>query len=472
MDELNLFVNLLVLSIVAIACMVLAVRFAKSTGHVLNFYTLALVNYMFIFPLSGLSHLSGWGLTRGYYDLLISGRESYVITATLATVLGFAGLIIGFGRSVPRFDDNRLLQKPWRNEIDRAIVVLLVLVMTPICLYSIQQIYAIRDSLALARIISLTGGSARYAFFAQWSVWVASFAAILILTLLPVRSKLLTLITLGCAAAVIFISVFWSGGRSVIIVMLMPLLIYAEPRLAGVKLPVFLGGGAAMVVLMAIISNIRSEAIVAGTGFDIGNWLDWEWGRYSIIGPAIDYVDMSGYLLGETFIGGFLWSMNAITSMIGIQIDTSGYMFSYNVHSRILFNSFEFIYVVPGLTAELYMNFGQIGVFLGYIVLGRAIAVTHRLLTTVSGSIDALLLAYFGVLLVFRTMPADSASIWSYLILIGMPLLIASAGSHVVSAISKPPPRHSRHPPLVHRPRVALKGTDASSRQGGRDLPY
>lgn len=435
MNNFDPWPHVIVLFAVTVVCAVYGIRYVRTTKRVLNLYTLALFNYMMVQPISGLSHLLDWGQSRGFYDLVARGGDDYVGVSTLATVLGLVAMLIGFERAPRPFED-RVSRNPWQSPYDPLILGTIIIIMVPLCLYSIQQIYAIRDALATSRIIALKDGNARFAFMSQWFVWVVTFAAGLILIRLQIKSKMVTLFIVGCATVCIVSAVFWSGGRSIILVMVLPLLIYAEPRLVGVRAPVFIFGSLGMVVMSAVISNARAVGMVNYTGFDMGNWLDWEWGRFSIIGCSLDYINMFGYLMGETFIGGFLWAISPLTSMIGLPINVNNFTFSYNVTSRILFGNYDFIHVVPGLTAELYMNFGQIGVFAGYAVLGRCIAYAHNKIRTTHGFVDQIMWNYIGILLVFRTIPADSASIWSYFLMGGTPLYVTSGLSHLMNWVT------------------------------------
>jgi hypothetical protein len=147
-------------------------------------------------------------------------------------------------------------------------------------------------------------------------------------------------------------------------------------------------------------------------------------------GAALQYVAAQGLLGGETFVRSLSSAAFGIVNFIGIGTPKLTLINSMQVSSRVVLGDFDAMYIVPGFTAELIMNFGLLGVAIGYAVLGYFCRIVDRSLARAHDPLILLMLYYVGCCLVFRVIPADSASIYFYTLYTGLPLLVCAALAH------------------------------------------
>lgn len=407
-----------------------AIYIARRLGRFLNFRTLLILNYIIVSPASGVVHLSQvQNAPRGYFDVLTSNDDA-LNNATLGSLLGLLALCIACVMKLPQAKADQtasgdlLLAKG-----ERRFIALSALLMLPITVFATLQIQAYVRTTELTRVIALNDGMARYSFISNWFVWVISFIALLIIASRAGKNRLITLIVTAATVLAIVTSLAWTGGRSVIIVMVLPLILVVLPRLRGVRwlaIPVALTAAAAY---MISVSQNRSSTT---TDFNVATWLDWEWGRYSMTGFATEYVQAHGYAFGESFLAGILSVFLGVLRLIGIPIANPPLQTSTQMSGQHLLNSSSLIHIVPGLNAELYINFGMAAIVGGLFLLGRLTSRIDDLYQKAPTALIKFWFAYVGTLLVFRTVSADSGSIFSYVIYVGAPLLFAACYSALV----------------------------------------
>lgn len=384
------------------------------------FRCLLVLNYMVTQPISGIAHLSQWGTSRGYFDLLAFPSE-HLTQSALAAVTGAIALLIGAGTRTPIETKSGEVISFSRPE--RRIVMLLVLVLGPASLYGLIQMNSIASSIGSARIIELDGGAARFSFLSHWFAFVATTAAIFAAGKIGPKNPWVVLAALGAGFILIMLALTWSGGRSIVIVMALPLLYYSIPKLKALRWPVILCGGAAFLIYVVVVSQTRSDRLTAGAGVNLGNWLDWEWGRFSMTGLAVESASRIGLLWGETFASAFNFTLLPLFNFLGLEAPRL--MTPMDVASRVTVGDFSLIYMVPGFTSELMMNFGLIGVIVGYFILGRATRVLDFAIQKSTSLLSRLFLFYVGALLVFRVLPSGSVAFLVYLTYSGTPYLIS-----------------------------------------------
>lgn len=328
----------------------------------------------------------------------------YIWQANLAALVGLVCLIIGAKKSLAVATYQPATgQAMWRSKRDMRIGVLVILLLGPAAIYGLIQVSSIATDLGSSRIIALTGGTARYAFLSHWVTWIITLGALIAISLTGSRNALAVLLIVAIGTTLIVSSLAWTGGRSMPFVMALSLVLYALPRLRGLRAIAVLLGGAAALAYIVAVSQSRSDGL--GAGVDPGNWLDWEWGRYSIIGTSFEYVRLNGFLYGQTFVSAVASAALPLLGLVGLYPATPDLLTSTDVTSRILFGTYDAIHVVPGMSAELYVNFGLVGVAVGYLALGRAAWWVDNALRRTSGALQQVFLYYLGALLAFRTIP-------------------------------------------------------------------
>jgi hypothetical protein len=163
------------------------------------------------------------------------------------------------------------------------------------------------------------------------------------------------------------------------------------------------------------------------TNFGTGSAIDWELGRFSMMGFAQDYVDKNGLLWGETFAAA-VWSVPfGILKILGLARDIRLPTTITEVSGQSILGSSTLTYVVPGMSAELYVNFGLVGTCVGFFLLGRAIAFVDQRYAAASSMPLKFSLSYLGVLLIFCTISSQSGAIFNYAFFTGLPVMIMLA---------------------------------------------
>lgn len=407
----------------ALVGLLVAYHIAKRLGRFLNFRSLIIVNYVLVGQVSGLVHLAQVeGASRGYFDILASTELTAIESATLNTNLGLAALCLASAYGLPRSPDATSLgdhRRAWLLSSEKKATWLLVLVLLPITMYSLIQIRGYVQNLDATRVIAVAEGFARHSFIAAWAVWVIALAAIAIVSGRLGRSRSWVTVIGSVSMLAIVATLSWSGGRSIVVVMALPLLLLLLPKLDGIRWLAIPAAIAAAASYILAVTETRS----IGSGSQFATWLDWEWGRFSLLGFAQQHVEDHGYLYGETFAAGVSNVLLGAMRLVGVNVQNLPLRMSMNITGEDLLGSSTAIHVVPGMSAELFMNFGSWGVFVGYLILGKVTAWADTKYSQADGAILQLTFAYIGSLLVFRTISADSGSIYSYVLYTGFPLL-------------------------------------------------
>lgn len=407
----------------------LAIWTVRKTRRVLTFQFLVLVNYVAINLFSGVFHFLDLGVRRGYFDAVGSLKPSQLGQLVAIQGIGLLGLCIGLQVLSPAAEMPTGSSHPRLFRFDQFLLLSATVIILPISLISLVRIRAYASSLEVfgGRIISVDGGMARYAFLSQWLVWAISFAVIW-LAYSPLRKSGRSLFVAAVVGLLLIIaSMSWTGGRSIVLVFTLPLILVLLPFLPRSKFTTLISGISGIMVLLLYASRIsasRTATSRQGTG-NFADWLDWEWGRFSMLGLGVNYVNEKGNLFGETF----LTSIGQVLSFLATDpLDSRS---STTIAGTEIFNSNSVRYLAPGLSFELYINFGVLGVFLGYALVGWACRrIDHQFIATPS-VIARLMWAYVGTVLVFRVLPADPSALVQALIYAGTPLIAAASLSYL-----------------------------------------
>lgn len=424
------------LAFFSLAGVIIALYIARRVGRFLNFRTLLILNCVAVNNVSGIAHLMNQPkVSRGYYDLLSNPTTAGLENATIAAILGLVAVCLACMQKLPTKPSQDVsLTEPWLVREEKWWLAILTLGLLPIALVATMQIQGIAASLNTNRIISLTDGNARFSYFSNWLVWVISFIAIGVAASRLGRSRTCILLVTGGSVIAIAGTMAWTGGRSVVIVMVLPIILVLLPRLRGIRV---LAVPAALVAAMVYMVTISEKRSSFDAGFNLGTWLDWEWGRFSMMGFATEYAAEEGHAYGETLLASAANMTLGTLRLAGIYIPNPQLRSSTQMSGESLLGSTA-NYVVPGFSAEMFINFGLIGVVVGYYFLGRVANWADRKYLEAPTVLIKLTFAYVGTLLVFRTVAADSGSILSYVLYSGLPLLVMGAlskwGRHRASA--------------------------------------
>ena len=272
-----------------------------------------------------------------------------------------------------------------------------------------------------ARTIAVSDGAARFAFMSHWMAWgLTLIACALILSgrLRPWQA----FAVLGLCVLLIIASLSWTGGRTVGLVFSLPLMMMVGAKLASYRKIFAVTLLCALTTYIITLSDLRKQGR-AFAGFDVAEALDWEFGRFSMVGFSIESSSVHGYMLGETFIASLIQALSGIPKLLGLEPIEDGLGTITEYTGEMLLGNSDITYIVPGLTAELYLNFGVFGVAVGYFLLGRvARSIDYRRSDQVSFC-EHLLLCYISVLMALCLINAQSGAFIGYLIFSGAPLI-------------------------------------------------
>ncbi|STX15474.1 Uncharacterised protein [Kocuria rosea] len=421
-------VQIFALAIASAAGLIVAAHIARLMGRFLNFRTLLLLNYILVTSVSGIAHLTTDGASRiGYHD--VRGIDS-AQAATVSTCVGLVALCCALLHRVPkgRASKERVGSSFLLSSRERHFLFYLSLLLLPLTIWStvVIQNYAIQ--LDSERIVAIEGGMARYSYVAKWFAWAASFATIWLIGTRLGRNRLFASLVAAICVLSIVASIAWSGGRSIILVMVFPVVLVLLPRLRGLTWILWPIGLAALANYIIKLSELRGGS---ADSLSLRAWTDWQWGRFSMMGWAHEQVEENGFLLGETFASAGATLLGGIVGLIGVSLGQPSWLSSTQIAGADIRGD-NTTWIVPGLNAELFMNFGLVGVALGLYALGRFTNWVDQKYATASSITIRLTFAYIGTLLVLRSVPSDSASIPTYLLYIGNPLLLAGLYSHIM----------------------------------------
>ena len=414
-----------------------AVWIFKRTKRLLSFQFLVVVNYIAMNLLSGIVHVLDLGSRRGFYDATRALEPHQLGQLVIIQGVGLVGLCIGLLVTPPPVAASQGAALRRLSHFEKVLLPVAVAIVLPVALLAVLRIRDYASTLEVfgGRIISVDGGMARYVFMSHWLVWAVSFAVIWFAYGSARRSPQAVLAVTAVGLAAIVTSLSLSGGRSIVLVFSLPLLLVMLPLLRSSR---YFGaafasvGAVALFFYVARLSTQRSAGSRRGAG-NIGDWLDWEWGRFSMLGFGVDYVDQNGHLFGETLL-------TALGRVLSFFFTGSGDTRSAaEIAGSELFSSSSVRYLAPGLSFELYINLGILGVFGGYLVVGWACKAIDLRYARTNSVVSQLLFAYVGTLIVFRVLPSDPSALVQGLLYSGTPLVVVALLSLIAGRRAKAP---------------------------------
>jgi hypothetical protein len=430
-------------------CAVVAVR---RTGRVFNLKSVILVNYLIVYPVSGLISLSSVNSSHGYFSYNNLPRLSAGPALTTAVIVNFVALgslVVALRpgmRQVARPHEVRMSRQ------SRTVFVAIALVLALPAVASVRRLSSYAGMKDLSRIISLSGGMARYSYLANWLNWVIAFLLLCLLTGKLFTSDLAKVALLTAAFAAMAVGLHWNGGRSVLVIYALPLLLAALPTLrrrAQYAVAVIAGIGG--IALATELTSKRLQGTTFGqTQSVLGQVFDWQYGRFSMQLWSYQYVHDTGFQFGRTILSGISSVPRSVTAFLGLgNLPTFGMPVTAITGKYFLGDaSASSQYIVPGLSAEMYLNLGLVGVVVGYAGLGALVRWCDGRLDAAADFAPRLLFAYLGTLLIFQTLTASAGALVGYFFLNGLPLIVAVVIVKVMTAAPRTAPLVSSVGPL------------------------
>ena len=191
----------------------------------------------------------------------MAGPPHQLTLAVIATMVAFVSLAAGAKRArkgkasyVPATNLR------WLHGSERALVGLVVAVLFPLAWLGYAQVRAYAADAGLDRIVVVDDGFARrYAYMSQWLVWVISLAVVVVAGGRKPLSQAMTLMITATAVLLIALVLGWTGGRSIAIVLAIPIIFLMLPRFDRYKIYAAVFGGGAAIIYASIISQTRIE---------------------------------------------------------------------------------------------------------------------------------------------------------------------------------------------------------------------
>lgn len=418
--------SILFLSILIIYGAIFFVKVIAQADHVFQLRAMMMLMYLIVNILSGIVHLMKIpGADRGYYDMLVLAKASNELSLFIPIVCSMVGgafLIIGLSinRKVKVNNFGKI------NPLDswsKKTLLIFSIIFAPLSLYAIVLLNRYVEQESIRRLISLSDGMARYAFMAHWFVWVVSFFAIWLSTKSPFKSSRVKGVLLAFSVFAIFVSLRWTGGRTIGILLSLPLIIIFFSTMMRHKVKITLAYLSAVILYGIYLTEYRKENYSSG-GFNIISSIDWEFGKFSMMGFAVDYVNKYGYSFGETIYAGAFSIPYAVLKLFGLADGLWVPRLVTELTGKYILGNNALTYIVPGFTAEMYLNFGLFGVAIGYYILGRFACYIEYRFVSEDNLLKKFAFCYFGVILVFCTISAQSGSFFGYIFFSGFPVLL------------------------------------------------
>lgn len=388
----------------------------------LRFPQLFMLMFVVVYPLSGLVHiLRTDNGSRGFFDMLTAQSGGVLISMSLLMLLVaalMAAIICAVGRSASP-SSSRKSETSWYW----ASSTMTMLLVAPFSIYAIFRLSAYASTIESGRVVALTGGLARFSYLSNWLTWVVTVIAVALIFRRGIESSTNRVLVVLASLVVIAAGLAWTGGRSIIVLMCLPLIVITWPRLGRARWS--LAPIALIMLAIAFAQIAEDRGIQSSSISSVETFIDWQWGRFSMLGFADELVRGIGPLNGESYLAALMTVPAAILGFIGVNISAGRTMSSFT--GQYLLGDPSQKYVVSGALPEAYANFGPIGVLIVAALLALAVRWVDRRMALSAGPVQGLVYAYLGTLITLRTLSADSEAIFSYFFLSGAPLLIVGA---------------------------------------------
>ncbi|MGD0158059.1 MAG: hypothetical protein ABSB50_18365 [Terracidiphilus sp.] len=448
----------------------LLLRAAVKTGSFFSGYTLALGTFLLTYPLSAFVHLTGSNyISLGFYEIaaLDPHTQRHHVYFSLALVLA-AQLALWWGLAPGR--PKAPSDQPHIVRVRSRLLVLAGLLFTLIGIAGTYLLFSasgefLRDLMTVDSARELAAGTARFAFMSSWFSWGIIFLLTAFLaSRISTDHPRFALTALAGGSACMFLNLFWTGSRAENLLAVLPLL-FVVKKVAPRHFPSFLSLIAVGVTGIIAFETIARTTALLNSGLNflaengttpgqfIANQLasvfDWQIGRFSSISLAFDMVHRYGYASGSTLLQGFTTTINAPATLLHISWKVPEPQAMAAVVGEYIYDDPTKTGVVPGTVAELYFNFGILGVVGGFFVIGR-IARYCTTLTHTAENLGSMILAFYVLaLLCVSTIPMTATTILYSLTTSGFPILFLFACEQILTHAAKPRQESLSHVAVV-----------------------
>jgi hypothetical protein len=243
-------------------------------------------------------------------------------------------------------------------------------------------------------------------------------------------------ILISATGIILFIALRWTGSRLLPMLFLAVVILNAPQlsrKIRGIMVllaPIFLG-----IYIYATTLNRIGTFDYGKNTFNFGGFLDWQVGRFSILGATLKINSDVGILQGSTLAGSLVQSVSGIARLIGITLfnDVDSYLSVSQEFGVVVFSDPNNRYLAPGLIVEIFRNFGLIGLILFSLLTP---IITHWLYVKSFRKyniISRLLFGYYTIAFVFIAFLSSSESLIAYFFYYPMPLILLILLNNVLS---------------------------------------
>lgn len=432
----------------------IVLRAAVKAGSLMNGHTLVLGAFLVAYPLSAFVHLTGADyVSLGFYNLAALDPHTQFHHVYLSLVLVLLAQLALWWGLVPA----RPPVSHHAPHIVRVRSTLLVLAGLVFALAGIAGTYLLfsrsgewlEDLATIDRTREFEAGTARYVFMSEWLSWGIIFLlTALLVSRTSKRHPKLTLAALIGGSVCMLSNLFWTGSRVENLLAVLPL-IFVVKKIAPRHFRPFALVIAVGVVGIIVFETIARTTTMLNSGFaylvqgeintsqfvtnQFAAVFDWQLGRYPTISLAFDMVSSYGHAFGSTLLQGVVMTINAPATLLHSSMKVPEPEAMTALVGQYIYGDPSINGVVPGTLAELYYNFGVLGVLGGFFVIGR-IARFCISVTRSSPDMGTLLLSFYVLtLLCVWTIPM-TATLGVYLLATrGLPILVFCAVEQIVS---------------------------------------
>jgi hypothetical protein len=438
----------LLAAVLLVICSAILLRAAVKTGSFMNGYTLVLGTFLLTYPLSAFVHLTGKDyVSLGFYEIAALDPHTQLHHAYLSLALVFlAQLALWWGLAPARpqisLNGPRLIRVRSRLLLLAGLVFTLVGIAGTYLLFS-RSGESFEDIATIDNTRQLAEGTARYAFMSTWLSWGIIF--LLTAFLVSRANRNYPRVVLGAlvgGSACIFLNLFWTGSRAENLLAILPL-IFLVKKIAPQYFRPYATIVAIGVMEIIVFETFARTTTFMNSGLDylaqsgmsssqflasqLAAVLDWQMGRYPTISLVFDMVNRYGHALGSTLLQGLMVTVNAPATLLHIPLKVPEPQAMSAIVGQYIYEDPSINGVVPGTLAELYFNFGVIGVIGGFFAIGRGakycISIEHS-----AGDIGALLFSFYVLaVLCISTIPMTATAFLYHLVTNGFPILVFCA---------------------------------------------
>lgn len=442
------------------------VRAAVKSGSFMNSYTLVLGTFLLTYPLSAFVHLTGTDyVSLGFYEIAALDAHTQLHHVYLSLALVFlAQLALWWGLAPARRASTEM--GPHLVRVRSRLLILVGFAFTLIGIAGTTLLFSrsgesLEDIATIDSSRQLAEGTARFAFMSTWLSWGIIFllTAFLVSRIGKNHPRIAFAALVG-GSTCILLNLFWTGSRAESLLAVLPL-IFVVKKIAPLHFRRFASVIVVGVIGIIVVETIARTTTMLNSGLNdliqgdistsqftanqLAAIFDWQMGRYPTISLVFDMVGRYGHALGSTLLQGLTMTINAPATLLHIPLKIPEPVAISALAGQYIYDDPSINGVVPGTLAELYFNFGVLGVFCGFYVIGRVAKYCISAKDSAKDAGTLLLSFYILAMLCVSTIPMTTTIIVYEMVTIGFPIVAFYAIEQIVIHAAKSPSQNAAH---------------------------